>query len=70
MEIRADLPAVVLAIEVQVGTEVQEGDSLVLLESMKLEIPMEAPRSGRVTAVHVAVGETVHDGQLLVEIVE
>ncbi|HEY8583386.1 MAG TPA: acetyl-CoA carboxylase biotin carboxyl carrier protein subunit [Capillimicrobium sp.] len=51
-----------------VGDAVDEGDVLVILESMKMEIPVEAESDGRVAAVLCAEGEAVEDGQVLVEV--
>ncbi|MCI0399249.1 MAG: hypothetical protein L0332_06655 [Chloroflexi bacterium] len=64
----ATIPAVVSEILVQVGDQVAAGDKLILLESMKMVLPINAPTAGRVTAVHCAVGEAVQLGVQLVEI--
>jgi biotin carboxyl carrier protein len=55
-------------IQTSVGASVQEGDELMILESMKMEIPVEAEEDGTVTAILVAEGESVADGQALVEL--
>lgn len=60
--------ATVWRVLVQPGTDVTPGDELILLESMKMEIPVVAPCSGRVEAVHVAEGQSVAEGDLLAEI--
>lgn len=62
-ELRSDMTAVVLSVEREVGDRVVEGDEIVVLESMKMEIPVIAPASGILTEVVVAEGETVtaHD---------
>lgn len=52
-----------------VGERVAAGDELVILESMKMEIPVLAPTDGTVAAVHVAPDQVVQEGDLLVEIV-
>jgi acetyl-CoA carboxylase biotin carboxyl carrier protein len=49
-------------IEVSVGQAVSEGDALVVVESMKMEIPVEAPRSGVVAQILVREGEAVSEG--------
>jgi biotin carboxyl carrier protein len=47
------------------GDEVAEGDTLVILESMKMEIPVEAPTGGTVTELRVAEGDVVQEGDLI-----
>ena len=49
-----------------VGDAVEEGDELIILESMKMEIPIEAPGAGTVQTVHVAQGDQVQEGDVLV----
>lgn len=66
LEIVSELVANVLVIEVTEGDHVEAGDSVVLLESMKMEIPMLAERAGTVTAIRVSVGDVVQDGDVLV----
>ena len=66
LEIVSELVANVLTIEVAVGDQVEAGDTVVLLESMKMEIPMLAERAGTVSAVKVTVGDVVQDGDVLV----
>ena len=66
LEIVSELVANVLQIEVAEGDHVEAGDTVVLLESMKMEIPMLAERSGTVTAIKVTVGDVVQDGDVLV----
>jgi len=63
----AAIPAVVTEILVQVGDMVTEGDRLILLESMKMVIPIQAPYGGVVTAVHCMQGESVQAGVQLIE---
>jgi acetyl-CoA carboxylase biotin carboxyl carrier protein len=52
----------IVSVEVAVGDQVQEGDELVILESMKMEIPVEAEHSGTVTRIFVAAGQGVAEG--------
>jgi biotin carboxyl carrier protein len=66
VEIVSELVANVLVIEVAEGDRVEAGDTVVLLESMKMEIPMLAERGGIVTAIKVTVGDVVQDGDVLV----
>ncbi len=62
----APVSGVVIAVEVSAGQTVAAGSTLVLLESMKMEVPVPAPSAALVLAVDVAVGEMVHEGQALV----
>ena len=66
LEIVSELVANVLVIGVAEGDRVEAGDTVVLLESMKMEIPMLAERGGMVTAIKVTVGDVVQDGDVLV----
>ena len=66
----ATIPAIVSQILVQVGDNVKGGDKLILLESMKMVIPIVAPRGGRVARVLCDVGESVPAGVPLVEMEE
>ena len=66
LEIVSELVANVLTIEVAEGDRVEAGDTVVLLESMKMEIPMLAERAGTVTAIKVTAGDVVQDGDVLV----
>jgi biotin carboxyl carrier protein len=50
------------------GAEVVRGDTLVVLEAMKMELRLTAPYAGRVRQVHCAAGQVVERGQVLVEI--
>lgn len=61
----SELNAVVLTIAVTTGDRVQNGDTLIVLESMKMEIPVTAPRNGTVAAILVQEKETVEEGQKL-----
>jgi len=63
----APMPATVLAINVKAGQEVAAGDLLVMLEAMKMELPIRAPRAGRVKALACREGELVQPGVPLVE---
>ncbi|MBU2073659.1 MAG: biotin/lipoyl-binding carrier protein, partial [Actinobacteria bacterium] len=55
----------VLEVAVAAGEHVEVGDTVVLLESMKMEIPVIAERAGTVTAVKVATGDVVQEGDVL-----
>jgi len=64
----APMPATVLAIKVARGQEVAAGDLLVLLEAMKMEVPIKAPRAGRVKSLACREGELVQAGVPLLEL--
>jgi len=58
-KVLSDLNAMVWKIEVAAGQRVAAGDTLLVLEAMKMEIPVTAPRAGTVAAILVAEGETL-----------
>ena len=66
VSIRAEMAANVWQVRVTVGQSVTAGQELVILESMKMEIPVTAPRDGVVKSVRVTEGGTVEDGDVLV----
>ena len=61
-EVRAEMVANVWKVVVAQGDSVADGDTLVILESMKMEIPVLAEGSGVVTKMHVAEGDVVQEG--------
>jgi len=65
-EVSAHITGVVWKIECAVGDEVAEGDTVVVLESMKMEMPVEAEEPGTVTEIRCAEGQAVHEGDTLV----
>ena len=64
-EVRAHITGVVFQVVTGVGDAVAAGDPILILESMKMEIPVEAPRAGRVGAIRVAEGQTVQEGDVV-----
>jgi acetyl/propionyl-CoA carboxylase alpha subunit len=66
----APMPATVLRLHVAVGDAVGDGDAIVVLEAMKMQMTVRAPSAGTVTAVRVRAGESVAAGQVLLEIEE
>ncbi|BBY98413.1 biotin/lipoyl-binding carrier protein [Mycolicibacterium fallax] len=64
-DVLAEIVATVLEVLVREGDPVNTGDTLVLLESMKMEIPVLAEVAGTVTAVHVAAGDQIQAGHLI-----
>ena len=69
-KIEAHITGTVWKIEVEVGEEVEEEDTLVILESMKMEMPIEAPFDGVVTEILVEEGDSVKEGQCVIVIEE
>lgn len=67
-DVIAEMTGSVRAVVVGPGDVVREGQELLTVESMKMEIPVEAPAGGRVASVHVAPGDRVSEGQLLVRL--
>ncbi len=65
-DVCAHITGTVWKIEVKVGDPVDEGHVCVILESMKMEMPVEAPEAGIVTAVHCNEGQPVNEGDKLV----
>lgn len=67
-EVRAEIAANVWQVRTEVGASVDEGDELMILESMKMEIPVLSPLRGRVAAIHVEPEDQVQEGDLVAEI--
>jgi biotin carboxyl carrier protein len=63
----APMPATVVRVLARQGTAVSMGDALVILEAMKMELPIRAPRDGVVSAVHCREGDLVQAGVVLVD---
>ena len=66
-DIKAPMPGLILEVNAAPGQEVKEGDYLLVLEAMKMENTLIAPRDGIVKAVAVKKGQTVEKNQLLIE---
>jgi len=66
--VRAHIAGTVWKIVVAFDDEVEEGQTVAVLESMKMEMPVEAPVAGQVTAIHVAPGRFVEEGESLMEL--
>ena len=64
-EVRAEMVANVWKVVVAAGDTVEDGDTLVILESMKMEIPVITESSGTVSALHVAEGDVVQEGDVI-----
>ena len=64
-EVRAEMVANVWKVVAAEGQQVDTGDTLVILESMKMEIPVLAEAAGTVSKLHVAEGEVIQEGDLI-----
>ncbi len=66
IEVESQISGRIWKIETSVGAAVEEEDILLVIESMKMEIPVEAPEAGRVTEIRVQEGQPVEEGDVLV----
>ncbi|SOD82783.1 acetyl-CoA carboxylase biotin carboxyl carrier protein subunit [Spirosoma fluviale] len=66
-ELKAPMPGLIVGISVQPGDEIHKGDSLLILEAMKMENLLKAPGDGTVKNIRVNKGDRVEKGQVLVE---
>ena len=64
-EVRAEMVANVWKVLVNEGDQIEDGDTLVILESMKMEIPVLAEDSGTVASLKVAEGDVIQEGDLI-----
>ncbi len=64
--VEAHITGTVWKVECEVGQEVAEGDTLVILESMKMEMPVEAEDPGKVASIECKEGQSVSEGETLV----
>ncbi len=69
-EVRAHITGTVWKIEKQAGEVVVEGDVVIILESMKMEMPVEAPAGGTILEIRIKEGEAVDEGRVLAVITE
>ena len=67
-EVRAEMVANVWKVLVSEGDHIDDGDTIVILESMKMEIPVLAEDAGTITKLHVAEGDVVQEDDLIAEI--
>jgi acetyl-CoA carboxylase biotin carboxyl carrier protein len=66
--VQAHITGTVWKIEVKAGESVDEGQTLVIIESMKMEMPVESPVKGKVEQIAVAEGQAVDEGAVLLTI--
>ncbi len=64
-EVRAEMVANVWKVVAAEGDHIKDGDTLVILESMKMEIPVLAENSGTLAKLHVAEGDVIQEGDLI-----
>ena len=65
VKVTASVPGKVFKVEANVGQDVKAGDTIVILEAMKMEIPVVAPQDGTIASIDVAVGDAVENGDAL-----
>ena len=65
VKVNASVPGKVLRVEASVGQSVKAGDNSVILESMKMEIPVVAPQEGTIASIDVSEGAAVENGDVL-----
>lgn len=66
--IKAPLPGTILQVKVNVGDEVKAGDTLIIMEAMKMENNINSDKSGKVTKINIKEGDSVLEGDVLIEI--
>lgn len=67
-DVRASMPGIVVSVDVSVGDEVTEGQTLLIVEAMKMQNPITADGNGTVEAIHVAAGQAVAAGDTLLRL--
>jgi biotin carboxyl carrier protein len=67
-EVRSPMPGTVLSVHVKAGADVEEGEALLIVEAMKMEYTLSAPRAGRVARVEANAGDQVLVDAVLVEL--
>lgn len=65
IEVKAGAAGKVFKLEASVGQSVKKGDAVVIIEAMKMEIPVVAPEDGTVASIDVAVGDAIESGAVL-----
>ncbi len=65
VEVKAGAAGKVFKLEASVGQSVKKGDAVVIIEAMKMEIPVVAPEDGTVASINVAVGDAIESGAVL-----
>ena len=70
MDIKAHITGTVWKVEVEIGEEIEEEDVVMILESMKMEMPVEAPADGTITEILVKPEDAVQEGQVVARMEE
>ncbi|MEL0151115.1 MAG: biotin/lipoyl-binding carrier protein [Rhodobiaceae bacterium] len=65
MQVKSEIAGSVWKIIAETGADLAADDVIVILESMKMEIPVVAPKAGKLTNIHVAEGDMIGEGQLI-----
>lgn len=65
IQVKSDIAGTVWKVEAAAGTSVEEDDTILLLESMKMEIPVAAPEAGKIKEIKVDEGDLVTEGQIV-----
>lgn len=65
--IKAPMPGIILSVNVEENQEVKEGETLLILEAMKMENAIAAPKAGVIKSIFIKSGETVDKGELMIE---
>ena len=65
MQVKSEIAGNVWKIIAETGADLAADDVIVILESMKMEIPLVAPKAGKLTQLHVAEGDLIGEGQLI-----
>lgn len=65
MQVKSEIAGSVWKIIAETGADLAADDVIVILESMKMEIPVVAPKGGKLTDIHVAEGDMIGEGQLI-----
>jgi acetyl-CoA carboxylase biotin carboxyl carrier protein len=68
VQVKAELAGNLWKVVVSEGQQVGAEETLMILESMKMEIPVSTPKAGRVSKIHVKEGQSVQEGQVLAEV--
>lgn len=65
IEVESEVAGTVWKVDAAVGSDLAEGDAILILESMKMEIPVEAPAAGRLVELRVKAEDPVEEGQIV-----
>jgi acetyl-CoA carboxylase biotin carboxyl carrier protein len=68
IEIESEIAGKVWKIETEIGQQLEEDDSILILESMKMEIPVDAPEDGKLIEILVKEGDAVSEGQIVAKL--